>query len=146
MDEEQQNENDMEVYREWKHRRQIITFIGYFQAFLFGLEYTSVGVSGLYYFSNDIRPSNPKLFYGMSMGAVYASAIFANPILGKIMDKTRRLKFIMLVALSFGMVGNFVYTISFSSAWVPVIGRFITGVSDGCYPVMTGILPNRNLQ
>ena len=133
-----EDKHNKEIYKEWKRRRRIMTYIGYFQAFLFGLEYTSLGVSGLYYFSDDIRPSNPKLFYGMSMGAMYSSAVFANPILGRIMDKTRKLRSIIFATLSFGFVGNFVYLITYS-AWFPVVGRFICGLADGAFAVMTGI-------
>ena len=131
--------NDVEVYKEWKLRRQIMTYIGYVQAFMFGIEYTSVSVSGLYYFSNDIRPSNPKLFYGMAMGFVSLSAVVANPIFGKIMDRTRKLKCLFILTMLFAAIGNFVYTISYS-AWIPAFGRLICGIADGCYPIVTGIL------
>ena len=127
----------MDIYGEWKRYRRMATYIGYFQAFIFGLEYTSVGVSGLYYFSEDINTSSPKFFYGMSMGAMYLSAVFGNPILGKFMDRTRKLKIIFLTTMAFSVVGNFVYVISFS-AWFPVVGRFICGLADGCCAVMTG--------
>ena len=131
---------DNEAYKEWKHRRRIITYIAHIQAFLFGIEYTSISVSALYYFSEDFHTDDPNLFYGMSMAAVYGSAIFSNPIMGRLVDETRRLRIIILVALAFGVIGNFVYTISFSTPWLPVIGRFLAGIIDGCYPVMSGIL------
>jgi len=133
-----QNQQDiMNEYKEWKQRRRLTTIIGYVHTFMIGLEYTSVSVSGLYYYKDDIRPSNPKLFYGISMAAFYVSAIFANPILGKMMDQTRQLRTIMLSVLLLNVLGNFVYTISFSS-WFPIVGRLLCGVSEGCVPVMSG--------
>jgi len=128
----------MDVYKKWKRKRQITTIIYYLQAFMLGIEYTSASVSGLYYFKNDIPSSNPKLFYGISMAALYVSAIIASPMLGKIMDQTRQLRAIILTIIMLNVLGNFIYTISLSPLF-PILGRLLSGVADACIPVMSGM-------
>ena len=66
---------DEEIH-EWYQIRWWMTLIATCQGCLHLFEYGASQTSGLYYFKEEFTVTNPKLFYGLSIGINYISGIF----------------------------------------------------------------------
>ena len=56
---------------------------------------------------------------------------------GWYVDKTGHLRELHVVVNLFSIVGNFIYSVSYSK-WFPVIGRLLSGLADGAQPGLGG--------
>ena len=134
-----QNPNNP-ILKTWLRRRQSTFILGCVSVFLYGFEKTSVAISALYYFRDDFPTTdgNANVFYGMAQSALYISAMFSEPCVGKYIDRTRNLRGVVCLATFINITGSLVYTINISS-WLPVVGRLICGISEPVFTSFIGI-------
>ena len=79
---------------------------------------------------DSLQAEDPKFYYSLSMGAMYISIFISVITCARYMDKTRNLRRIALTTITFSIVGNLTYTITFSP-YLPIFGRFLCGINDG---------------
>ncbi|XP_065651382.1 uncharacterized protein LOC124818582 isoform X2 [Hydra vulgaris] len=124
----QQNES-------WLIKRKYTTIAFAVQSLILGMEY-SVTLSTLWlYIKELVNTESPKLFYTLISFIYILSYTISTPIIGIIIDRTRKVKVWFFVCNSFLIVGNLLYSLQFSP-WFLVAGRFISGCC-GLYSVMT---------
>ena len=123
--------------QKWFFKRKMTTIIGMMHLCCYYFEYTSVVISALYYYKNVIKAENPKFFIGLSMASILVAGLISSYVCGRIMDKTRNLRAIGLIALLCGIFGNLVYCLS-SSPWFPVIGRLLCGTNGSLRLIIAG--------
>ena len=126
-----------EIKRKWYHQRKLATIFGVVQQCMFYFEYLAIAISGLYYYQTSFNVTNSNFYYGCLMSALFFSSIFSVYFCGKIMDKTRNLRGIVMVLHTCNIAGNLIYT-STLSPWCPIIGRLICGISIGAIVVFSG--------
>ena len=128
--------NDLAL-KKWKTKRKVTTILAMFHVGIFGLEYSAITISALYYFKDTLHAQNPALFYSLAVGAMFSSATISSAVLGKYMDVNRNARLIVIGTVTMAVLGNFMYCTPYSP-WIPVAGRFLCGFSDAIMPVMTG--------
>ena len=126
-----------EIKRKWFRERKWTTAIGIAIKCLTFFEYFSISISGLYYYENSFNVSNPKFFYGCVMASIFVSGVISTYICGRYMDKTRDLRKIIIYLLICNIIGNLMFTMTYSP-WLPVVGRFVCGISACSQVVFTG--------
>ena len=126
-----------EIKRSWYQKRRFTTIFGIAQQCLFYFEYSAIAISGLYYYQSSFGISHSNFFYGCLMAALFFSSIFSVYICGRIMDRTRELRKIVMLLHACNIAGNLIYTTTFSP-WCPVIGRLICGISIGAQVIFSG--------
>ena len=122
----------------WYQKRRISSIIGIAYRCLYYFEDGAIAISAIYYYQNSFNVSNPKFYYGCSLASIYVSAVVSNFLCGRLMDKTRALRRIILTLGLFNILGNLTYTLTWSP-WYPVLGRFICGFTTGITSVLAGI-------
>ena len=116
-------------------RKRKATLICFFiRMFLLGAEYAIILPSIWLYLKRypDIRP----WFLGIVIAIYPTSAVLSLPVVGRIFDKTKRTKELIIVLNLFEIVGNIVYALPFSK-WLIFLGRFLAGLGDGFYACAT---------
>jgi MFS family permease len=78
-----------------------------------------------------------KSFYGAVLAAQPFGYILFSPVVGKLADKTRRIKSILLVCVMLKVTANLVYAIPVSG-YCPLVGYFFSGIANAAYGVMYG--------
>lgn len=124
--------------KKWKRKRLASTLVGIAYNFVFGLEYTSILISLLYYLKEYFNPNTANFLYGIIVMISMLPGFLAGAI-GKIVDKTGNLKQWMCLLLLIVILGNLMYVVYFS-IWFLIIGRFLTGVSVGLRSCIAGML------
>ena len=76
-----------------------------------------------------------KTFYGVVIAAQSLGYVLFTPIVGKISDKTRAVKLVILACLFVRVVSNFVYAIPVSG-YCPLLGYFFSGAAKGAGSAM----------
>ena len=127
-----------EAKARWYWKRKSTTILGIIIKCFSTFEYMGISISALYYYQNSFHVSNPSLYYGWCMGAIFLSGAASALWCGRYMDKTRNLRKLFLVLMGFGTLGNILYTFTFSK-WCPILGRFITGLNSGALTALAGI-------
>lgn len=77
------------------------------------------------------------VFFGLVMSAFQISALASSPIIGRLADKFGDPRAIISISLFLKFAGYVIYTIPVS-AYFPLAGRFIAGLSDGSIGVYFG--------
>ena len=121
----------------WYRKRKWTTGIGIALKCLSFFEYGSISISGLYYYEYSFNVSNPKFFYGSLMSSIFVSSIISTYFCGRYMDKTRDLRKIVIFILICNIIGNLVFTMTYSP-WLPILGRFICGISISAETAVSG--------
>ena len=114
----------------WYRKRQIVTYFGCVQLCVLYFEYSVVSITALYYYKETFKLENPNFYFGLSMAVLCASRVVSVFFCGPYMDRTRDLRKIVFVTTFFNTIGNLMYTMTYSK-WLPIIGRFLCGISDG---------------
>ena len=138
-DHEQLTEKENYIMKEWYQMRRRIVVFSYIQRIIFVYEFASTSISALFYYRLMIQPTDPVLFYSISMGVIYLTASLSSVMGGWYVDKTGHLRELHVVVNLFSIVGNFIYSVSYSK-WFPVIGRLLSGLADGAQPGLGGKL------
>ena len=121
----------------WYRKRKMTTIIGLLhQAFIY-FDHSAVSISALYYYQSDFKADNPNRLYGITMLAYSVSLLVSTPFIGNYIDRTRNIRRLILTTLMFSVLGNLIYTMSFSK-YLPIVGRFLCGLNDGARSSLTG--------
>lgn len=132
-------EDKIEKYdSKWKRKRLTSTVVCIAYNFVFGLEYTSILISLLYYLKGYFNPNTANFMYDIIVTISMLPGFLAGTM-GKVIDKTGNLKQWMCVVLLVITLGNLMYVVYFS-IWFLIIGRFLTGVSIGLRSCIAGII------
>ena len=136
-DHEQLTEKENYIMKEWYQMRRRIVVFSYIQRIIFVYEFASTSISALFYYRLMIQPTDPVLFYSISMGVIYLTASLSSVMGGWYVDKTGHLREFHIFVNMFSIVGNLIYIVPYSK-WFPVIGRFLSGFADGAQPGLGG--------
>ena len=120
----------------WYRKRKITSCICIAYKCIIYFEYWAIAISGIYYYKTSFDIADPKFYYGC-LAAMYIGSVFSNFLCGRIMDKTRDLRAIVLTMSVFNIVGNITYTLTWSP-WLPSIGRLLCGSSIGMITAIAG--------
>jgi len=129
--------DDDDQLREWYKLRQRTMIIGLLHKALFMFEYSSVAISALYYYEHSIENENPQFYYSLSMGTVYFTALFSSVFGGLYVDRTGRLREVVLLTIFLSTFGNVLYLVTYSK-WFPILGRALCGLAEGARPGFGG--------
>lgn len=115
-------------------RKRKATLICFFiRMFLLGAEYAIILPSIWLY----LKRFNVETWYLGIVVAIYpTAAVVSLPIVGRVFDKTKRTKELILVLNMFEIIGNVIYAIPYSK-WFIFIGRCLAGLGDGFYACAT---------
>ena len=112
----------------------LIFFCAYF--FISGMDVYIILPTAWYY----IRSLGlSKTFYGAVIAAQALGFILFTPIVGKLSDRTRAVKLVLLACIAVKVTSNLVYAIPVSG-YCPLIGCFFSGAANGAYSAMYGEL------
>ena len=89
----------------------------------------------VWYYIKSLRQT--KVFLGIVLAAYSFAAILAGPTIGKLADKFRCTKCIIIFCFMLKVAGNLMYSIPVS-AFFPLVGRFISGIGNGAAGVFYG--------
>ena len=78
-----------------------------------------------------------KTFLGIVLSAYSISAVLTAPVIGRLADRFRHIKCIILVCYFLKVCGYLIYSIPVSE-YFPLVGRFISGVAHGSIGVLYG--------
>ena len=116
----------------WKRRLTVTAFC--MRMFIVGVEYAIILPSVWLYLKNF---KTGTWFLGLVIAAYAIAAMISLPIVGRVFDKTRRIKEILFVMNLFEFLGSLIYALPFSP-WCILAGRFIAGLGDGFYSAASG--------
>ena len=121
----------------WKKKRTK-TLIAFILVDLFlGMEYSAIMPTMYSYLTTLINSSRPMLFYGLIPASFYIANILSGILLGRISDKTRKVRLILQLGNMLILVGNLIYSLHFSSLF-PLLGRIMSGFGAGVRSVIYG--------
>ena len=124
-------------FEEWLKIRERTTYVMNIQMILNGIE-ASLTFTYLYLYLNDVlHTTNPILFYS-SIATVYSLfTILGSLVLGRIFDKYRNLRQMMIFCNVLLFVGNLLYCIPLSP-WLLFFGRLFAGIGASSRSLMSG--------
>ena len=124
-------------YQKWKNSRGK-TFISFcILTCCLGTEYSVIIPSLWFYIKDVISKDDPvKLLYGASLSIYYVAAIIGSFTITNYVDKTRKVRRIMLSLIICEIIGNILYSISLSPYFI-IAGRFIQGFGDVNMSILT---------
>ena len=111
---------------EWDKKRTRTYYVYLVQALFNGLELTIVQGTLWSYLTTLIDVDNPKLFYNIINGIIFFAPIVFGSLVGRWVDKTRNLKFSLVILNTFILVGTLLYMLPFSPMF-PTAGRMLHG-------------------
>ena len=108
-------------------KRRLLTVAFSIRMFMKGVEYSVILPSVLLYMKTFDANS---VFMGLVIAAYPFAGMISLPIFGWIYDKTKKTKQLIMLLNLFQIAGNILYAIPLSK-WLPLSGRFISGLGDG---------------
>uniref|UniRef100_A0A7M6DN15 Uncharacterized protein n=1 Tax=Clytia hemisphaerica TaxID=252671 RepID=A0A7M6DN15_9CNID len=121
----------------WYRKRKYNFIILVILEGLFSFEYSAISISALYYFQDILKVSNPKLYYSLSMAALQFASMISSTLIGKLVDRYRNLRIVVLYISNFNVIGNLLYIFPYLN-WFPILGRLLCGIADGTRPAYQG--------
>ena len=109
-DHEQLTEKENYIMKEWYQMRRRVVVFSYIQWIIFIYEFGSTSISALFYYRLMIQPTDPVLFYSISMGVIYLTASLSSVMGGWYVDKTGHLRELHVVVNLFSIVGTVCHT------------------------------------
>ena len=117
-------------------KKKLIVMSFILRYFLMGVEYSIILPTALLYMKSF---GAGPFMSGLTIAAYPIAAIISLPVFGYFYDRTKRLKELLLLLNFFEALGNLIYALPFS-IWLPVLGRFISGIGDGFLALTVGEL------
>ena len=116
----------------WKRRLTVTAFC--IRMFLVGVEYAIILPSVWLY----LKTFHVQTWYlGLVVAMYTIAAMISLPVIGRLFDKTKRTKEILLVMNAFEIIGSLIYALPFSP-YLLLAGRFIAGLGDGFFAAASG--------
>ena len=122
--------------RSWERKRTCTTIVFTLQYFIFGAETTGNAATLWIYVTTLINTDSPGLLYGLINASIFIPPILFSTVIGRQIDKTRRVKLCLIIANFISMIGSVLYVTS-SPYWV-LTGKFLQGCAIACRPLMVG--------
>jgi len=110
-------------------------FAFWFRMFLIGVEYSIIVPSVWLYL--DMFKSHSTVLAGAIIGMYPLSAMFTLLIAGRLYDKTKKVRQIILVLNLFQIAGSIMYAVP-SSIYMLLLSRFLSGIGDGFFSCSCG--------
>lgn len=130
------HENDSNL-EQWE-RKRFSTLIAFaIQSLFLGIEYSFTFLTLWPYIKLYVKPESPKVMYGIISACYLTSGIISSLILGRLVDKCRRVRCTMIVVNLFVIFGNICYAIPFNISYL-MFGRLIAGVGGLLRSVIIG--------
>ena len=126
-------EKEESIMKEWYQLRKRLAIFACIQRGIFTFEFASIVISALFYYRLTIKPDNPVLYYSVAMGIIFLTAPCSAVYGGWYVDKTGGLRKFHIIANLFSIFGNLIYVVPYSK-WYPILGRAMSGISDGIQP------------
>ena len=129
---------ESKILQAWYVKRTWFLVIAAINISFYLFEYSAVTISAFSYFKFTLKVENPKLYYSLTTGAMFAMAPFSSVYIGRYVDRTRNLRHVTIVLSFFNLFGNILYILPIFS-WFPILGRFFCGFPSGMRPAFTGM-------
>ena len=125
--------DELEKDKVFLRKRKLTLTVFVMRMFLLGVEYAVVLPSiWLYLKRFNVKP----WFLGVVVAVNPAAGVILLPITGRLFDKTRRTRALILIMNIFEIIGNIIYSLGLSK-WCVFIGRMFSGFGDGFYVIAT---------
>ena len=122
--------------RSWERKRTCTTIVFALQYFIFGVENTGNSATLWIYITTLINTDSPALLYGLISAAMFIPPILFSTVIGRRIDKTRRVRLCLIIANFISMIGSVLYATS--SPYLVFTGRFLQGCAFAFRPLMVG--------
>lgn len=129
-------ENDCNL-EQWEKKRFSTLIAFAVQSLFLGIEYSFTFLTLWPYIKLYVKPESPKVMYGIISACYLTSGIISSLILGRLVDKCRRVRCTMVVVNWFVIFGNIFYAIPFNILYL-MFGRLIAGVGGLLRSVIIG--------
>ena len=120
----------------WERKRTCTTIVFTLQYFIFGAETYGNAATLWTYVTTLINTDSPGLLYGLINASIFIPPILFSTVIGRRIDKTRRVKLCLIIANFISMIGSVLYVTS-SPYWV-LTGKFLQGCAIAFRPLMVG--------
>ena len=122
---------------QWKMKRKSTLVIYTIQYFVNGAE-QSINLSTLWlYVTSSMNTNSPGTFYALINASFFLPTIIFGPALARYADRTRNVKFYLIIGNCIVMLGSILYVIPFS-LYYALCGRFLQGFMIAMRPLMVG--------
>lgn len=128
---------DDEKKQRWLKQLQRTTYVFYLQSFLLGVEY-SLAFTYLYLYLKDVLHTEKViLFYSVISTIFLVTMIIASLVFGKVFDRLRNLRQMLIICNTMMFLGNLLYCIPLSP-WLLFFGRFLAGIGGSSRSIISG--------
>ena len=125
--------------QQWKRHRRNMTWISYVLILMYGFELLSVIITMVYYLSLSFDMDNNKASMYTCIIETFCAVgqLSGSMVIGRYLDRTRNLRFVVLINLVFIIVGNMLYSMPFHVAFL-MVGRFLCGLNESLQTALCG--------
>lgn len=128
-----QNRSESVDFFRWTkgHRHVMLTFFTIcLFAFMTGVEYAVILPTAFDYVKTM---TSADIYVGLILSSYSISGSIAGIVMGKLSDKTGKVKFLILISNVFAIIGNILYFLT-NRIHIVLLGRLIAGVGMGAVP------------
>ena len=123
----------------WLKRRKRTTYVFYAESLLLGIEY-SLTFTYLYLYLKDVLHTEKVILFYSAISTVFLlSMVVASLVLGRLFDKFRNLRQMLIFGNTMIFIGNLLYCIPLSP-WFLFVGRLVAGIGGSARPIMSAEL------
>jgi len=121
----------------WERKRYWTTKAFSLECVMLGMEYSVTFLTLWLYIKSLVDTDYPKLFYSLVASSYLLAAVVLSVIIGRWVDRTRKIRKIFLFCNTMVIIGNVMYAMHFSP-WFLVLGRLISGADGPLRSVISG--------
>ena len=121
----------------WEKKRYWTTKAFTMECVMLGMEYSVTFLTLWLYIKEMVNTEQPKLFYSLVASSYLIAAVILSVIIGRWIDRTRKIRQIFLICNTLVIIGNILYALHFSP-WFLVFGRLISGADGPLRSVISG--------
>ena len=123
--------------KKWEKKRLWTTRAFVLECVMLGMEYSVTFLTLWLYIKTLIDTEYPKIFYSLVASSYLLAAVVFSVIIGRWVDKTRKVRQTFLICNTLVIVGNILYSLHFSP-WFLVFGRLISGADGPLRSIISG--------
>ena len=121
----------------WKAKRRQTLCVYCFCGFIFGTDYTLVLVTLIPYLEQLVQTQKSQFYYGVYITSASIVASISAIIMGRIVDRTQKIKLALCICIGASMIGNLIYTV-YLSPLVPLLGFVFGGFGASSGSMLMG--------
>lgn len=121
----------------WEKKRYWTTKAFTLECVMLGMEYSVTFLTLWLYIKEMVNTEQPKLFYSLVASSYLIAAVILSVIIGRWIDRTRKIRQIFLICNTLVILGNILYALHYSP-WYLVFGRLISGADGPLRSVISG--------